>query len=207
MLGGNAALRRLIDEAHAPGDPGRARRRLQPRQPRVLPVPRHPRERGRLGLPRLVHGPQLPALRLRHATRLPATRPGGTCPPCRSSTPTPRRSANSSGGSAASGSTSASTAGGSTWPTRSTTTRFWQEFRRRVRAGNPDAYIVGEVWTEASRWLQGDMWDAVMNYLFTRACIAFFIGEAVDRERARAGRASGRSTRPAPRRSARRSRR
>jgi neopullulanase len=25
------------------------------------------------------------------------------------------------------------------------------------------------------------MWDAVMNYLFTRACIAFFIGESVDR--------------------------
>ena len=30
---------------------------------------------------------------------------------------------------------------------------FWQEFRRRVRAGNPDAYILGEVWTEATRWL------------------------------------------------------
>ncbi len=57
---------------------------------------------------------------------------------------------------------------------------FWQEFRRQVRAGNPEAYIVGEVWTEARRWLKGDMWDAVMNYLFTRACIAFFIGEAVD---------------------------
>lgn len=54
---------------------------------------------------------------------------------------------------------------------------FWREFRRRVRAGNPDAYIVGEVWHEAARWLQGDMWDAVMNYLFTRACLAFFIGE------------------------------
>jgi neopullulanase len=26
------------------------------------------------------------------------------------------------------------------------------------------------------------MWDAVMNYLFTRACIAFFIGEPVDRD-------------------------
>ena len=57
---------------------------------------------------------------------------------------------------------------------------FWQEFRRRVRAGNPEAYIVGEVWGEAKHWLQGDMWDAVMNYLFTRACIAFFIGESVD---------------------------
>jgi cyclomaltodextrinase len=57
---------------------------------------------------------------------------------------------------------------------------FWREFRRRVRDGNPEAYIVGEVWSEAQRWLQGDMWDAVMNYLFTRACIAFFIGDEAD---------------------------
>jgi neopullulanase len=57
---------------------------------------------------------------------------------------------------------------------------FWQEFRTRVRAGNPSAYLVGEVWVDASHWLKGDMWDAVMNYLFTRACIAFFIGDAVD---------------------------
>jgi neopullulanase len=58
---------------------------------------------------------------------------------------------------------------------------FWREFRRRVRAGNPEAYIVGEVWHESRRWLQGDMWDAVMNYLFTRACIGFFVGERADR--------------------------
>ena len=57
---------------------------------------------------------------------------------------------------------------------------FWREFRRRVREGNPEAYIVGEVWIDSRRWLGGDMWDAVMNYIFTRACIAFFIGEAVD---------------------------
>lgn len=58
---------------------------------------------------------------------------------------------------------------------------FWREFRVRVRAGNPDAYIVGEVWDEAKRWLQGDMWDAVMNYLFTRAAIGFFIGDSLNR--------------------------
>ena len=57
---------------------------------------------------------------------------------------------------------------------------FWREFRIRVRAVNPEAYIVGEVWTDSQRWLKGDMWDAVMNYQFTRACIAFFIGEGVD---------------------------
>jgi neopullulanase len=58
---------------------------------------------------------------------------------------------------------------------------FWREFRARIKAINSEAYIVGEVWHEAQRWLKGDMWDAVMNYLFTRACIGFFIGERVDR--------------------------
>jgi cyclomaltodextrinase len=51
---------------------------------------------------------------------------------------------------------------------------FWQEFRHRVRAVNPDTYIVGEIWHEAQRWLQGDQFDAVMNYIQTRACTAFF---------------------------------
>jgi neopullulanase len=58
---------------------------------------------------------------------------------------------------------------------------FWREFRRRVRAVNPDAYIVGEVWSDAGRWVNGgDMWDGVMNYQFTRACIAFFTGGNFD---------------------------
>jgi neopullulanase len=62
---------------------------------------------------------------------------------------------------------------------------FWREFRDRVKGANPDAYIVGEVWTEAVRWLKGDMWDAVMNYQFTRACISFFIGSNVDEDEMR----------------------
>lgn len=57
---------------------------------------------------------------------------------------------------------------------------FWRAFRHRVREGNPQAYIVGEVWGDAARWLGGDMWDGVMNYQFTRSCIAFFIGERLD---------------------------
>ena len=51
---------------------------------------------------------------------------------------------------------------------------FWQEFRRRVRAVNPEAYITGEIWHEAQRWLQGDQFDAVMNYEITKCCLAFF---------------------------------
>lgn len=58
---------------------------------------------------------------------------------------------------------------------------FWREFRTRIHAANPAAYIVGEVWHESARWLRGDMWDAVMNYLFTAACVGFFIGDSVDR--------------------------
>jgi neopullulanase len=51
---------------------------------------------------------------------------------------------------------------------------FWREFRRRVKNANPDAYIVGEIWGDASRWLRGDQFDAVMNYPFTKACLGFF---------------------------------
>lgn len=57
---------------------------------------------------------------------------------------------------------------------------FWQEFRRRCRAVNPEAYIVGELWGEAQRWLQGDQFDGQMNYLFARAAFGFFVGERMD---------------------------
>jgi len=52
---------------------------------------------------------------------------------------------------------------------------FWRTFRQRVKNANPDAYIVGEVWQRADRWLRGDQFDAVMNYQFTRACLAFLV--------------------------------
>ncbi len=51
---------------------------------------------------------------------------------------------------------------------------FWREFRRRVRAVNPEAYIVGEIWHEAQRWLQGDQFDAVMNYPIAALALNFF---------------------------------
>jgi cyclomaltodextrinase len=57
---------------------------------------------------------------------------------------------------------------------------FWQEFRRRVKTINPDAYIVGEIWHEAQRWLGGDQFDAVMNYLVTAAVMSFCGGAHID---------------------------
>lgn len=50
---------------------------------------------------------------------------------------------------------------------------FWQEFRKRVKKINRDAYIVGEIWDEPSRWLQGDQFDGVMNYPFRKAVMAY----------------------------------
>ena len=53
---------------------------------------------------------------------------------------------------------------------------FWREFRQIVKRVNPEAYIVGEIWHEARRWLQGDMFDAVMNYQITGPILSFFGG-------------------------------
>ena len=53
---------------------------------------------------------------------------------------------------------------------------FWREFRRRVKAIDPDAYIVAEIWHEDHRWLQGDQFDAYMNYPAGFAALSFFAG-------------------------------
>ncbi|MEM7756902.1 MAG: glycoside hydrolase family 13 protein [Cyanobacteria bacterium P01_A01_bin.40] len=54
---------------------------------------------------------------------------------------------------------------------------FWQEFRDRVKAVNPEAYIVGEIWGDATPWLDGTQFDGVMNYRFTEPTIAFAGGD------------------------------
>jgi glycosidase len=59
---------------------------------------------------------------------------------------------------------------------------FWREFRRRVKARNPHAYIVGEIWDDAGRWLQGDQFDAVMNYPLGRAILGFVGAEVLDKD-------------------------
>lgn len=43
---------------------------------------------------------------------------------------------------------------------------FWRTFRDTIKAIDSELYIVGENWDDASPWLQGDQYDAVMNYGF-----------------------------------------
>ncbi|QHT63537.1 glycoside hydrolase family 13 protein [Paenibacillus lycopersici] len=50
---------------------------------------------------------------------------------------------------------------------------FWREFRDTVKKVNPDAYILGEIWHDSMMWLQGDQFDAVMNYPFTNAVLDY----------------------------------
>jgi neopullulanase len=57
---------------------------------------------------------------------------------------------------------------------------FWQEFRRRCRAINRDAYLVGELWDEAPDWLEGDRFDAQMNYPLGTAILGFVGGNHLD---------------------------
>jgi glycosidase len=57
---------------------------------------------------------------------------------------------------------------------------FWQQFREIVKFANPAAYITGEIPMDASRWLSGDQFDGVMNYLLTYGVWLYFGGDAVN---------------------------
>jgi cyclomaltodextrinase len=54
---------------------------------------------------------------------------------------------------------------------------FWAEWRQLVKSIKPDAYISGEIWSWAQSYLQGDQYDAVMNYQFAIASQQFFVNQ------------------------------
>jgi len=41
---------------------------------------------------------------------------------------------------------------------------FWSEFRQVVKSVNPDAYLVGEIWTADARWVDDQHFDGLMHY-------------------------------------------
>jgi neopullulanase len=59
--------------------------------------------------------------------------------------------------------------------------QFWREFRERVKALDPEAYIVAEIWDEKPQYLMGDMYDALMNYPFMDAVASFVGASRLDR--------------------------
>lgn len=50
---------------------------------------------------------------------------------------------------------------------------FWREFRKAVREIKNDVYILGEIWHDSQPWLNGDQFDAVMNYPLGDAILEF----------------------------------
>lgn len=54
---------------------------------------------------------------------------------------------------------------------------FWKLFNQRVKSVKPDAYIVGELWGNASEYVRPGVYDAVMNYAFFRDPVLKFLGQ------------------------------
>jgi glycosidase len=65
---------------------------------------------------------------------------------------------------------------------------FWKLFAQEVRRLKPDAYIVAEIWGDASEWIRPDLVDATMNYRYFRDPVLSWIahgkGSAADFDRA-----------------------
>lgn len=51
---------------------------------------------------------------------------------------------------------------------------FWRRFRHAVKREKADCIIIGENWHDAYPYLQGDQYDSIMNYSFTKACLDYF---------------------------------
>ena len=59
---------------------------------------------------------------------------------------------------------------------------FWREYRKVVRSVNPEAYLIGEIWWlewpdklfDPNIYLEGDQYDAIMNYRWFRVARGFF---------------------------------
>jgi cyclomaltodextrinase / maltogenic alpha-amylase / neopullulanase len=53
---------------------------------------------------------------------------------------------------------------------------FWIDWRKLVKGINPNALIIGEIWTPAQTWLnKGDQFDGVMNYPLAITATQFFV--------------------------------
>lgn len=57
------------------------------------------------------------------------------------------------------------------------THEIWRAVRAAVKEENSSAYLVGECWNDANSYLQGDEWDASMNYIGCGRPIRSWFGE------------------------------
>jgi neopullulanase len=81
-------------------------------------------------------------------------------------------------------------------PTEIKDPSFWSAFRRRCRAIRPDAYLVGEIWELAPEWVGEDGFDALMDYPLGEAILGFVGGPSLDMNVVRAHHEYRRHLRP-----------
>lgn len=52
--------------------------------------------------------------------------------------------------------------------------QFFTTFRQTAKSVDPEVYLVGEIWEQAASWLQGDQFDALMNYAIGQGVVDQF---------------------------------
>ena len=57
---------------------------------------------------------------------------------------------------------------------------FWAEFCQAVKAANPEAYLVGEIWTADQRWVGDGHFDGLMNYPVRDAILRLLFAGTLD---------------------------
>jgi glycosidase len=58
-------------------------------------------------------------------------------------------------------------------------TEFFRAFRQTAKGIDPDTYLVGEIWERSPGWLQGDQFDALMNYAIGQDVIERYVTGAI----------------------------
>jgi len=53
---------------------------------------------------------------------------------------------------------------------------FWREWRKAIKAQDPEAITISETWFDASKYFVGDMFDATMNYIFRNSLLDYANG-------------------------------
>lgn len=59
---------------------------------------------------------------------------------------------------------------------------FLRTLRTRLKKLKPDIYLLGEIWHDASAWLDGTQYDAVMNYPLTESINDFWLNDHMTRQ-------------------------
>ena len=59
--------------------------------------------------------------------------------------------------------------------------RFLKKMREHLKSLDPDIYLLGEIWHDASQWLAGDEYDSVMNYPLMSGIHDYFLDSSVDK--------------------------